>query len=343
MHPLCCQLSITLVCLTLWATSGFSRVAWSTEPEVTKIWDKAPNSAFTDLIRWQDKFYCTFREGERHVHGADGKVRLISSEDGETWESVALWEEPGIDLRDPKLSITPDGRLMILMGGSRYVNREIQGRLTRVAFLAPGQTEAERSVPVEIDEEIKSNNDWLWRVVWHKGVGYGTLYQPKPTGNGLFLLSTTDGIHYKGVDALKLSNFPGEATPLFLDDYLMIVVVRLRETMALAIGTPPYSNWEYHEVERPLGGPDLELLPGGTIVLGTRAFDDPERKRPYTALGTLTLKGEFTERVRLPSGGDTSYPGMVVHAGKLWVSYYSSHEGKTSIYLAKIPLETFEE
>jgi hypothetical protein len=38
----------------------------------------------------------------------------------------------------------------------------------------------------------------------------------------------------------------------------------------------------------------------------------------------------------LPSGGDCSYPGMVWHRGLVWVSYYSSHEGKTSIYLAKV-------
>ena len=38
----------------------------------------------------------------------------------------------------------------------------------------------------------------------------------------------------------------------------------------------------------------------------------------------------------LPSGGDNSYPGMVWHDTLLWTSYYSSHEEKTSIYLAKI-------
>jgi hypothetical protein len=32
-------------------------------------------------------------------------------------------------------------------------------------------------------------------------------------------------------------------------------------------------------------------------------------------------------------GGDTSYPGLVWHDGLLWISYYSSHEGKTNIYL----------
>ena len=46
-------------------------------------------------------------------------------------------------------------------------------------------------------------------------------------------------------------------------------------------------------------------------------------------------------RLTLTSSGDTSYPGLVWHNGLLWMSYYSSHEGKSAIYLAKIqvPLE----
>jgi hypothetical protein len=39
---------------------------------------------------------------------------------------------------------------------------------------------------------------------------------------------------------------------------------------------------------------------------------------------------------KLPSGGDTSYAGLVWHDGVLWVSYYSSHEGKSAVYLAKV-------
>ncbi|MEK8105428.1 hypothetical protein NKG94_10170 [Micromonospora sp. M12] len=39
------------------------------------------------------------------------------------------------------------------------------------------------------------------------------------------------------------------------------------------------------------------------------------------------MRGALTELVALPSGGDTSYPGLVWHDDLLWVSYYSSHEG----------------
>ena len=50
----------------------------------------------------------------------------------------------------------------------------------------------------------------------------------------------------------------------------------------------------------------------------------------------MTADGDYEPVLTFPSGGDTSYPGLVWHDGLLWMSYYSSHEGKTSIYLAKI-------
>ena len=49
----------------------------------------------------------------------------------------------------------------------------------------------------------------------------------------------------------------------------------------------------------------------------------------------MTVDG-FTQKLQFPSGGDNSYPGFVMHKGVLWMSYYCSHEGKASIYLAKV-------
>jgi len=40
----------------------------------------------------------------------------------------------------------------------------------------------------------------------------------------------------------------------------------------------------------------------------------------------------------LPSGGDCSYPGLLWHEGRLWMTYYSSHEKQTCIYLAQIEI-----
>jgi hypothetical protein len=45
---------------------------------------------------------------------------VLVSSDGQQWASAALVDESGVDLRDPKFSVTPDDRLMIVAGGSVY-------------------------------------------------------------------------------------------------------------------------------------------------------------------------------------------------------------------------------
>jgi len=80
----------------------------------------------------------------------------------------------------------------------------------------------------------------------------------------------------------------------------------------------------------------MARTPDGRIVAGVRLYDG----RARTSLCLIDPeKGTVREWVTFPSGGDTSYPGLVVHEGKLWVSYYSSHQRKTSVYLALVKLD----
>ena len=77
-------------------------------------------------------------------------------------------------------------------------------------------------------------------------------------------------------------------------------------------------------------------LPDGRLMAAVRLYDNKVR----TSLCWIDVKtGQLTEALALPSGGDCSYAGMVWHDDMLWVSYYSSHEEKTSIYLAKVRFE----
>ena len=55
---------------------------------VKKIWHGENHSAFTDLVRFDGKWFCTFREAEGHV-GGNGIMRVLASNDGERWESSA--------------------------------------------------------------------------------------------------------------------------------------------------------------------------------------------------------------------------------------------------------------
>src|SRR5690606_19808012 len=132
-----------------------------------KIWDQAPHNAFTDLIRFDGKFYCVFREGGAHVSGNDGSIRLIVSENGEEWSSVALIREEGIDLRDPKLSVIPDDRLMIMCGGSKYVGDQVHEWHTRVLFSDNG---IDWTGPMKITG-VPINN-WAFGITWKEDTGY---------------------------------------------------------------------------------------------------------------------------------------------------------------------------
>src|SRR5262249_5481200 len=78
-----------------------------------KIWDQAPHNAFTDLIRFNDRWFCAFREAQTHL-SSDGALRVITSPNGRDWSSAALIRSATGDLRDPKLTITPEHQLMLL-------------------------------------------------------------------------------------------------------------------------------------------------------------------------------------------------------------------------------------
>ena len=76
-------------------------------------------------------------------------------------------------------------------------------------------------------------------------------------------------------------------------------------------------------------------MPGGRLLAAVRLYDG----RVRTSLCWIDPESaKLTEFLELPSGGDTSYAGLVLYNDQLWISYYSSHEARTSIYLAKVKL-----
>lgn len=309
-----------------------------------KIWDFAPHNAFTDLVHYRGSFYCTFREGESHVpkgRPGNGKVRILRSKNGVTWESAGLLQSGQYDLRDPKISVTPDNQLMVIMGGSDYTTGKLGGCLTHVSFSRDGLQFSDPQ-PVIIEEAVRSALDWIWRITWNESAGYGVLYQPD-TGNGEIatrVVRTEDGIHYQLVSNLELTGKPNEATIRFQGNRMYILMRREGKDAAGLLGAsdPPYRSWTWTDLGIRLGGPEFQFVNPNRIVLGTRLYRKPAEGGAKTGILYMDQKGKIGSMLELPSGGDTSYPGMVIYRGKLFVSYYSSHEGKTSVYLAKIRL-----
>ena len=320
---------------------------------VSKIWNVEEYSAFTDLLRFNNAFYCSFRVGVKHAGYEDyGKVRIIKSLDGVNWKSIALLGINNLDLRDPKLSVTPDGEIMVIMAGAFFDETNlIKDLYPMVSFSNKNGDKFSKPQKVSLDPNIQPSKDWLWRVTWNGNIGYGINYQIKTDNRDrsklesdawlLYLLKTNDGKSFEKVSQLEIDHLPNESTIRFDKHDNMYALVR-RESGdkmgILAKSIYPYTSWNYTNLDFRLGGPNFLFLNDNKLVIGTRSYS----KKTSTSILITNLDGKVLKEVELPSGGDTSYPGMVIHNEKLWVSYYSSHEGNPYIYLAQLPLNILQ-
>lgn len=294
--------------------------------EVRKIWDQAPHNAFTDLVRFRGKWFCTFREGAAHV-SPDGALRVLESEDGETWTSAARIESNDSDLRDAKLSVTPDGQLMLTGAGALH-DKSKHTHQSLAWFSDDGRHWSEAY-------KIGDPDFWLWRATWHEGKAVGIGYSVTDD-QSIRLYESADGKTYATlVERLHDQGFPNESSIVFEGDVAHCLLRRDAGTGLLGTSRAPYREWSWQDLGQKIGGPQMIRLEDGRYVAAVRLYEPKVR----TSLCWIDPKaGALEEFLSLPSGGDTSYAGLVEHGGLLWVSYYSSHEGKTSIYLAKVRL-----
>jgi len=302
------------------------------------------HNAFTSLLFYRDTFYCSFRQGSDHGAGIDGVVRIIKSRDGKKWESVVTLKKQGYDLRDPKLSLTPDGKIMVIMGGSVWKDREIMSQLSHVSFSDHAGNIFSEPQPINIPTGIRSDYDWLWRVTWHNNTGYGVMKQqnrdnPEHITKKISLLETNNGVDYKLIKKFEgLGDNSTESTVRILPDGEMFMMVRRNPEGLWGRSKPPYMEWTWTGAGMRFGGPDFIQLNDNYFIAGARIYESTSG----TGLFLVTKDGKFSKILRLPSGGDNSYPGLVIVKDKLYVSYYSSHEGRTNIYFAEIPLSVIE-
>jgi hypothetical protein len=322
---------ITMTLLATALTTGQTGAKYELVETPRKIWDQAKHNAFTDLIRFQDRWYCVCREGDDHAKGA-GKIRVLRSDDGKSWVSAALIEKANADLRDPHLAVTPKGQLMVVGGAAEPPTRDpVKDHYSFVCFSAKGDdwTQPERTV---------ESWQWLWRVRWHGDHVYGVAYRSDATSPRKYeatLFKGDDGKKYAPLTKFDVPNAT-EASIAF-DGETMLCLQRRDgkpNTAWLGVSKAPYTNWSWKDLGVYFGGPHLLRTPDGTWLAAGRMTTTG---KPQTVLCELDVKaGRLTPQLTLPSGGDNSYAGLVWHDGQLWMSYYSSHEGKASIYLARV-------
>jgi hypothetical protein len=252
-----------------------------------------------------------------------------------------LLTEDGVDLRDSKLSITPDHRLMLVLGGTVHEKGKVIKRQPRVAFSKDGYTWTK-------PQPVLAPDDWLWRVTWNNHHAYGVVYTSPVKTEGLKastewttrFVESEDGIHYRTVSTFDIPGHPNEATARFLKNGDCVVLIRREaddRNAWIGVSSAPYTSWKWQPAGMFVGGPNFIILKDISMLVGGREIK-PAPVGPKTFIGKMNFQS-VTPRLVLPSGGDCSYSGLVWYNGLLWMSYYSSHEGKTSIYLTKIKFQ----
>ncbi len=300
----------------------------SAEPAI--IWDVSRiedrdecRIEFPDLIRFRDQWFCAFREGFVHGNDDSGRARLIRSADGTNWETAALFEWAGGDIRDPRLSVTPGGSLMLNSciyhvgknTGKPESAAEPDVRRQSVTWLSrDGETwSGVHACPTGV-------NTWRFDATWHGGMGYAVAYHGTQASGALF--RTRDGRSWR---MLKDDFFPKsggtEAALAFPKADLAVCLARQPSTKdgvvnaKLGVGRgPAWQDWEWKALQldwegvATFAGPKLLVLSDGRLVATGRNmglwFVDPETAQ-------LT-------QIAPPLGN--SYPGLAEYDGKVWVT-----------------------
>lgn len=299
---------------------------------VNKIWDNAPHNAFTDLVRFNGALYVVFREGSDHV-SAQGNLRLLCSiDEGSTWNSVGTFEVKNRDVRDGKLVVF-NHKLFVF--GAGPIREPLPEPLQSYVWSSTDGKQWSEAV------KVAKEGEWLWRTTAHKNSLYGVAYFPSESDGYVALYQSEDGIDYQAiVPRLSQAGYVNESGLLFDQcDHAHCLLRRdpvfgPEKNALLGRAKPPYLDWHWQELDKRIGGPVSFLYQNKHLAV-VRLYDETVR----TSIVEIHAEsGEIEELLSLPSGGDTSYAGVVLDENRLLMSYYSSHEGKTSIYFAVIKL-----
>jgi acyl-CoA thioesterase-1 len=290
------------------------------------------HNAFTALARFRGELWLAFRSAKDH-NSQDGDIVVLrSADDGRDWrEATRLNAVP--DDRDPQFLATDD-RLFLYDAG--MTGPELT---TYATFTDDGATWSK-------PQAVYEPRFIVWKPCRHNGRFYAGAHKKDEVSGGkgreARLITSTDGLNWTTVSQIRAGNWESETTPFFAADHRATMFMRQKygsPPCEVFEAVPPYATW----TRRPAGVPHLS----GHSVHTFRGVDyllsrsmDYAKKQTGTIIYTFA-HGELTPYCVLPSGGDCSYAEAVEQGDSMLVSYYSSHEGATNIYLATVPLASF--
>jgi hypothetical protein len=286
------------------------------------------HNAFTALVRWRGAYWLAFRSGPSH-HFGEADIRVLRSPDAEAWPEACrfrIWT----DDRDPQMLATPD-RLFLYT----HPFQESHGA-SFVTWTDDGRTWSEPRLVYE-------PQFFLWKPVAHAGRFYATAYRREvgatpAEARSVDLITSADGVRWEKVSTIGAGHGECETTIWFAPSEQITAFLRVKHRVPGFIleAEPPYRRWTQRPAGVSLAGHSVHTF-RGTPYLISRTLAE-SGKSTCTRIYTYEA-GSLTPYCDLPSGGDCSYSGAVETGDEMLVSYYSTHEGSTNIYLAWVPFQ----
>ncbi|QDV45322.1 hypothetical protein Enr13x_51980 [Stieleria neptunia] len=318
---------------------------------IRRVFHNGQHNAFTDLVRFRDKFYLTFRScPDGHMVHPTASVIILASDDAREWRQVHQFSVKHRDTRDPHFLVFQD-KLFVYTGtwysGETTIpvsDYDLNMHLGYAAWSEDGQN---WNGPALLEGTF---GHYIWRANTFDGKAYlcgrrKANFEAGPRGEGKIveslMLESDDGLIWRKRGVFQEVNGDETAFQFESDGSVIAIGRRGGGKAQLLQSKPPYQQWDRQELDRYIGGPLIVRWGDRYVVGGRKSIGG---KGPKTSMYWL-IDDALHEFAELPSGGDTSYPGFIaLSPTKAIMSWYSSHEkdadGKpiTAIYLADLEI-----
>lgn len=322
-----------------------------TVSNVRRVYHNGEHNAFTDMIRFQERFYLTFRScPDGHMVHPTSSIRVLASDDLGKWREVFSFSVPLRDTRDPHF-LEFNSQLFVFTGtwysGETTLPRNEYDLNKHLGYAVSSADGVQWSAPRMLEGTF---GHYIWRASTYGGKAYlcgrrKHEFDVRPRGEGpqveSAMLVSEDGWVWKTHSLFQEIHGDETAFQFDADGSLLAVARRGSDRAELLRSQPPFKQFEHTDLDRYIGGPLLTRWGDRWLVGGRKTVGG----EPKTSLYWL-VDGRLIEFAELPSGGDNSYPGFVaLDDNHAVVSWYSSHEQTeqgnriTAIYMADLSID----
>ncbi|MAE59799.1 MAG: hypothetical protein CMJ49_00425 [Planctomycetaceae bacterium] len=286
-------------------------------------------NAFTDLVKWRDYYWLSYRRGTCH-HADHGVIVVLRSNDFRRWHEIAVFDRPQ-GFSGAYDSGVQDGHFTDA-GDRLYLS--INTRVPTDCFMAWTEDGNHWSEPkaMRMGSEVEP---FIWRVRWHEGMFYSAVSYDLERAP-LELIVSEDGVTWRKhaqIAGTEAHDWSSESDLLFRADGELWCVVRSEWPAIFFRAEPPYVDWDGGDTTgHGIGlcdAPAMCEVDGEVFVAGRieapRFLGDYPLGYPQGTTGLYHLwKDGGRPLIALPIGGDASYAGLVSpEPGRLVMSYYS--------------------